>query len=120
MDSDILFLWEGRPLALALYAQLEGRLLERYPGMQIRTTKTQVSFSNRYIFALASPPKRKKEDHLVVSFGLGYEKRSPRIFCAAEAARNRWTHHVAVRTPEELDAELFGWLDEAYAFSAAK
>ena len=56
----------------------------------------------------------------MVSFGLGYEKRSPRIFCAAEAARNRWTHHVAVRTPEELDAELFGWLDEAYGFAAAK
>lgn len=120
MNIDILSLFEGRPSAFALYAQLEAQLLERYPEMLIKTSKTQVSFANRYIFAVASPPKRKKEDHLVVSFGLGYEKRSPRVFCASEAAQNRWTHHVAVRSPEELDAELSGWLEEAYVFAAAK
>ena len=110
-------LFEGRPAALALYARLEERLLAEFPETRVKTTKTQVSFSNRYIYAVASPPKRKKDDHLVVTFGLGYEKQSPRVFCAVEAARNRWTHHVAVRGEEELDAELFGWLREAFEFA---
>lgn len=120
MNSDILALFEGKPVALELYTLLEERLLEQYPGISVRVTKTQASFSNRYIFAVASRPKRKKEDHLVVTFGLGYEKRSPRIFYATEAARNRWTHHVAVRAAGEFDDELLGWLREAYEFAAAK
>lgn len=120
MNPDILRLFEGKPAALALYEQLEMKLLQQFPEARVKAAKTQVSFANRYIFAAASRPKRKKEDHLVVSFGLGYEKHSPRIFCAVEAARNRWTHHVAVQSAQELDAELLGWLREAYEFSAAK
>lgn len=120
MDIDALFLFDGKPAALELYSQLEAQLLQQFPEMRIKATKTQVSFANRYIFALASRPKRKRDDHLVVSFGLGYEKQSPRIFCASEAARGRWTHHVAVHSPQDLDEELMEWLREAYAFSAAK
>ena len=120
MNPDILFLFGGKPAAFSLYQQLEAQLLERYPDLRIKVAKTQVSFSNRYLFAAASLPRRKKEDHLLVTFGLGYQKISPRIFSSTEAARGRWTHHVAVKSAGELDADLFGWLDEAYAFSAVK
>ncbi len=120
MHPDILFFFNEKPAALAVYQQLEAALLKRFPETCIRVTKTQISFSNRYLFAAASLPKRKREDSLIVSFGLGYRKLSPRIFCASEAARNRWTHHVAVRDPSGLDDELFGWLAEAYTFSAVK
>ena len=102
-DIETLSFFEGRPAALSLYQGLAA-----------------ISFYGRYLFAAASLPKRKKEDHLVVTFGLGYQKESPRIFSSTEAARNRWTHHVAVRTAAELDDELFGWLEEAYQFAAVK
>lgn len=119
-DIEILFFFEGRPAALSLYQGLAARLLAQLPDVRIKISKTQISFYGRYLFAAASLPKRKKEDHLVVTFGLGYQKESPRIFSSTEAARNRCTHHVAVRTAAELDDELFGWLREAYEFAAVK
>lgn len=119
-DIDTLFFFEGRPNALDLYEALLRELTARFPQMRVKTAKTQISFSNRYLFAAASLPKRKREDHLVVTFGLGYEKHSPRIFSSVEAARGRWTHHVAVREAHELDGELFGWLEEAYTFAMVK
>ena len=79
MNPDILFLFGGKPAAFSLYQQLEAQLLERYPDLRIKVAKTQVSFSNRYLFAAASLPRRKKEDHLIVTFGLGYQK-YPRAF----------------------------------------
>lgn len=120
LDIDTLFFFEGRPTALSLYQGLAVRLLAQLPDVRIKISKTQISFYGRYLFGAASLPKRKKEDHLVVTFGLGYQKESPRVFSSTEAARNRWTHHVAVHTAAELDDELFGWLREAYEFAAVK
>ena len=44
------------------------------------------------------------------------------ILCKAstEAYPGRWTHHVLVGTPDEIDEELLGWVQEAADFSAAK
>ena len=39
---------------------------------------------------------------------------------AVEPYPGRWTHHILVRTPEEIDGELLAWIDEAYAFANAK
>lgn len=119
-DIDTLFFFEGKPVALSLYQPLAAHLLAQLPDVRIKVSKTQISFYGRYLFAAASLPKRKKEDYLVVTFGLGYQKESPRIFSSTEAARGRWTHHAAVRAAAELDAELFGWLREAYEFAAVK
>ena len=33
---------------------------------------------------------------------------------------NRWTHHVVVDQEGQLDAELLGWLREAYVFAEQK
>jgi hypothetical protein len=56
----------------------------------------------------------------MVSFGLPELNTSPRIAASAEACPGRWTHHVLVERPEDLDAELLGWIDEAYRFSMVK
>lgn len=119
-DIDTLFFFEGKPTALFLYQQLAARLLAHLPDMHVKISKTQISFYGRYLFGAASLPKRKKEDYLVVTFGLGYQKESPRIFSSTEPTRNRWTHHVAVHIAAELDDELFGWLREAYEFAEVK
>lgn len=55
-----------------------------------------------------------------MSFGLPYQKVSPRIAQSVEAYPNRWTHHVIVERAEEIDAELLGWIGEAYQFSIVK
>lgn len=99
-------------------------LAVRYPEMTVKVTKTQISFRSRYVFAMASLPYRRMKDwpkeYLMVSFRLSYQKKSPCIVQAVEAYPNRWTHHVIVLGIENLDDELFSWLDEAYRFSMIK
>ena len=69
------------------------------------------------------PLRRKKtwlEECIIVTFGLGAKVEDPRIAVAVEPYPNRWTHHVLVSRPEEVDEKLLSWLQEAYTFSECK
>lgn len=124
MTTDELMFFQKMPQVLPLYETLKENLQNAYPDMSIKVTKTQISFRNRYVFAMASLPWRRvkgwPEAYLLVSFGLSCQKDSPRIAQAVEACPNRWTHHVIVERREEIDPELLGWIDEAYQFSMIK
>ena len=125
MNADILFFFDDHIEALPMYQQLETLILEQIPDVKIKVSKTQISFSGRYNFAFVSfLPTRKAKDRpavwMTVSFGLGYRKDSSRIDAASEPYPNRWTHHVTVSSPEEIDEELMSWIREAAAFSAGK
>lgn len=119
-ESDILFFFDGRPEALALYQALAGRLETAFPQASVKVQKSQVSFYGKGLFAMASLPKRKRDSGLVVSFGLGRREPSPRVGVAVEPYPGRWTHHVTVEQEGELDGELLGWLREAWDFCGAK
>ena len=58
--------------------------------------------------------------YLTVTFGLGYPLESPRAAAKTEPYPGRWTHHVVVGSPGDIDGELLDWLEEAAAFAAAK
>lgn len=124
MTNDELLYFDKMPQMLPLYQTLRQRLDSAYPEMTVKITKTQISFRSRYVFAMASLPWRRVKgwpaEYLLVSFGLSYQKVSPRIAQSVEAYPNRWTHHVIVERAEEIDAELLGWIDEAYQFSIVK
>lgn len=53
-----------------------------------------------------------------MTFWLGYRLESPRI--AVEPYPGRFTHHVLVSGPGEVDDELMGWVEETAVFSAGK
>lgn len=124
MSFDEIAFFNRMPRMLPLYAALREKLERAYPDMDVRVAKTQISFRNRHVFAMASLPWRKvkgwPEAYLLVSFGLPCRKESPRIAQAVEAYPNRWTHHVLVVAEDEIDDTLMSWLDEAFRFSAAK
>ena len=124
MSVDELTYFEQMPQMLPLYNVLKGKLEKQYSDMETRVTKTQISFRNRHVFAMASLPWRKvkgwPKQYLLVSFGLSYQKESPRIAQSVEAYPNRWTHHVIVEKETDLDDELMGWIDEAFQFSMVK
>ena len=124
MSFDEIAFFNRMPRMLPLYAALREKLERAYPDMDVRVAKTQISFRNRHVFAMASLPWRKvkgwPEAYLLVSFGLPCRKESPRIAQAVEAYPNRWTHHVLVVEEDEIDDTLMSWLDEAFWFSAAK
>ena len=125
MDESVLFFFEGHQEALPLYEKFEERVLSEISGVRIRVQKTQISFSNRYMFACVSFAKLRKEKerpavYIVVTFGLDHREDSPRIDVATEAYPGRWTHHVMISELSEIDEELMGWVREAGVFSSRK
>lgn len=124
MELDELLFFNQYPQLQPLYEALLEELLCRHPDVKVRVSKTQLSFYNRHLFAMVALPLRRKKDwpkvFLQLSFGLEYRLESPRIAVAVEPYPNRWTHHVLLTSPEQLDEELFGWLEEAYDFAQRK
>ena len=125
MDNDVLFFFGNRVDALPIYERLENAILTRIPDVKIKVAKTQITFANRRGFAtLSFNPCRKAKDRpavwMTISFGLGCRRESPRIDVATEPYPGRWTHHVMVGTPNEIDEELLGWILEEAAFSDTK
>ena len=44
----------------------------------------------------------------------------PRVAVATEPYPGRWTHHIPLASPQELDEELRGWVHAAYDFAESK
>ena len=121
MHPDILNLFAPTPGGLALYAALEAAILQRFPGVEIRPRRTQVGFFHGCGFAWASPARRKRDrdaGRILLSLGLPAPVESPRILQAIEPYPGRWTHHLLLSSPADLDDALMAWLEEAHRFAA--
>lgn len=121
---DELRFFDDWPQLIPLYETLRNTLEETYPDLRIKVSKTQISFYNKHMFAMASLPLRRKKDwpreFLMVSFGLDHPVESPKIAVCTEAYPGRWTHHVLVKQVADIDKTLLSWIHEAYTFSAGK
>ena len=123
MTQDELQFFAIHGAALPIYTELRSRVFAQWPDVEVRVARTQITFKARYGFAFVSTRRmgrRCPEVFIIVSFGLGREVRSERIFAASEPYPNRWTHHVIVASPDEVDGELMGWLAEAHDFALNK
>ena len=80
--------FSSHPQLFALYESLRDLLTARYPEMEIRAAKTQISFYDRHMFAMVSLPVRRRKgwpkDFLMVSFGLARQEASPRISACSQ------------------------------------
>lgn len=126
-DDELMRYFAPAPEMLPVYRVFEDRVVERCVPrgpLTIRVQKTQITFSNRYNFACASLPIRRKRDWprpcLMITFGLEHRLEHPRIAVATDPYPNRWTHHVIVARPEDIDDELISWVVAAYDFSLSK
>ena len=108
------------PLVLPIYQGLEVWLFG-LAGVTRVIHKTQISFYARKSFAFAwLPPLRIKgrpDHYFVLSIALNRKIESPRVVEAVEPRPGRWTHHLILSDPEDLDEALKGWLLEAYHFA---
>lgn len=125
MDADTLLFFDGHMDALPLYEALVARIEAEIGEMRIKVQKSQISFYQKHLFACVSflRVRRKKdcpESYIVVTFGLSHRVMSPRIDVATEPYPNRWTHHLLLSQPEEIDEELMAWLKEAAEFARQK
>ena len=124
-DLDTLLFFDKNPAALPLFTALEDAIFARFPAAQKRVQKTQISYYHRHVFACVSfaRVRRKAElpdTWLTLTLGLPFPLESARVAGKTEVYPGRWTTHIVLASPEELDEELLGWLDLAYIFSERK
>ena len=124
-DQDTLMFFDRHLDVLPLYQAFEKLLFDSFPVVNKRVQKTQISFSNRHVFACVSfaRVKRKAElpkRYMVITLGLPAPLDSERVAVKTEPYPGRWTHHIVVSSPEELDEELLSWMKTAYTFADAK
>ena len=125
LDTDTLMFFDQHMDILPLYQAFEELLFDSFPVVNKRVQKTQITFSNRHVFACVSfaRVKRKAElpmRYMVITLGLPAPLDSERVAVKTEPYPGRWTHHFVVSTPEELDEELLSWIKTAYTFADAK
>ena len=125
LDADALMFFDQHMDILPLYQAFEELLFDSFPVVNKRVQKTQITFSNRHVFACVSFARVKRKDELpmrfiVITLGLPAPLDSERVAVKTEPYPGRWTHHIVVNKPEELDEELLSWVREAYDFAAVK
>ena len=125
MDTATLLFFEQQPAALPLYEAFADAVIRQYPDTKVKVQKSQISFSNRYMFACVSfaPVKKKKElpdPYLVVTLGMSYPLESSRVAVKTEPYPGRWTTHIVLEDEKEVDGELLKWVAEAYDFANTK
>lgn len=122
-DGELLF-FQAMPRMLPVYLALRDALEARGLETRAKVGKTQISLRNRYVFATVSLPWRRvkgwPKEYLLLSLGLPTRRESPRIALAVEPYPNRWTHHILLTGPEEVDETVMGWVQEAYQFALIK
>lgn len=125
VKQDAMMFFNMHAAAFPLYEAFETELLEKFPQTSIRVQKTQITFSNRHVYACVSFQRvRKKAElpdpYIVITLGLPYPLESNRVAAKTEPYPNRWTTHIVVGTADEIDDELFSWVQQAYDFSECK
>ena len=124
-ETDTLMFFNEHPEAFPLYDYLEKTIYRIFPVVNKRVQKTQITFSNRHVFACVSLARVKKKAELpdpfiVVTLGLSYPLESARVAVKTEPYPGRWTTHIVVGKTEEIDDELLAWIGQAYAFADSK
>ena len=101
LSIDEMMFFEGHPNALGLYEAFVKKLFQMYPDTTFRVQKTQITFSNRRVYACVSFARVKKkaqlpENYIVVTLGLPMPLESHRIAVKTEPYPGRWTHHLVI------------------------
>ena len=114
--------FEGREAELRIYRALETAVRRLIPDMTVRVLKSCVSFDDVRPFCYVSLQRcgGRKGAYILASFGLEAPIADPRVAAVVEPYPNRWTHHVPVGDPAEVDDQLLAWIDWAHAFSKRK
>lgn len=86
-------------------------LLRKCGRVTAAPAKTRVAFMVRVRFAGVSSVS---DRGMTIAFALRRPLKNPRIFKMVKYNPRWYGHFVRIKSPEELDGELLGWLRESY------
>ncbi len=105
----------AHPVALAVFDRVR-QIVESLGPVDIRTTKSQVSFRRRRGFAYLWLPGQylaRPTAEVVLSVALGRHDPSPRFKEVVHVSPQHWMHHLEINDSHDIDDEVAGWLREA-------
>ena len=105
--------FHDRPAALATFHALRDAVAAFGP-VELAVTKSRVSFVRRNRFLWVH--EANTDGAVWVGFDTARPIDSPRLRSGARG--NKWSHHVKLTGPDDLDAEFLAWAREAYDLSA--
>lgn len=125
INQEILLFFDEHRAVLPLYEVFAGKMETQFPDSRIKIQKTQITFSNRHVYACVSFLRAKKkaelpDSYFVLTLGLPYPLESERVAVKTEPYPGRWTTHFVISKTSDLDEELFAWVGQAYEFSEKK
>ena len=117
--------FQNRPWGEAIYMALKESILNSFPLLDVRVQKTQITLSNTLAFSCVSfmrvmKKSEEKGPYLVLTLGLSHPLNSPRVKAMSEPYPGRWTVHIPLYKPEDVDEEVMEWVKEAYRFAESK
>ncbi len=87
----------------------------------LRVSKSQIAFRHRKAFAWVWVPAkylRREAAPLVLTVGFRFRQPSPRWKEIVEPYPGRFTHHLELFSVADIDDEVVGWLQSAWAAAA--
>lgn len=109
-DDPVAHLFEGKAGLRPLYDALVAAVTAVGPDVEVAPKKANVSIRRRKQFALIQPSTRTRLD-----LGLVLKARPPQGRLEASGSFNAmFTHRVRLEAVADVDAEVLGWLKEAY------
>ena len=105
----------GHEESAALY-EIVRKAIKAIGPAEIAVSKSQIAFKRRVNFAFVWMPKQYLDGGapLVLTIGLRRRSHSPRWKQVVEPSPGHFTHHLELYGPEDVDAEVRGWLHEAW------
>ncbi|QDG67081.1 MULTISPECIES: DUF5655 domain-containing protein [unclassified Pseudarthrobacter] len=111
--------FSNSPAGLQLCQAVHDAIMNAVPAT-VRTTTSQVAFRNRRGFAYVWNPRRHLTTGVpaVLSIALSRRDESPRFKEVVHPSHGVWMHHLELRAPGDVDAEVAAWLREAFDAAA--
>jgi hypothetical protein len=112
----------GQELSRQIFEAVK-RAVESIGPAVLRISKSQVAFRNPKVFALVWMPGqylRGNAAPLVLTLSFRHRDASPRWKEIVEPAPGRFTHHLELYAPEDVDDEVHAWLRAAWLAALEK
>ena len=101
------------PVARELYQELL-RALKPLGSFKEEVKKTSIHLARNSAFAGVHPRK----EHLLLTIKAAKPIRNKRIVKSEQVSKSRWHEEVKLAAAGDIDAELLGWLRDAYELCA--
>lgn len=110
----------GHEQSMRIFQAVAGAVQAIGPA-EVRVSKSQIAFRRRVSFAYVWIPEMylgRGDVPLVLTVGLRRRDESPRWKQVVEPTPGRFTHHLELRIPSNVDADVHDWLREAWGAAA--